>query len=74
MRNLAKATNEIGIGIKTSNDTSKKTSNVKEKMTPYKKNKANTVYCEFYYDFGRFSMDLSEKQAKRGQFFSVKTG
>ena len=30
------------------------------KETPYQKNKANTVYCEFYYDFGWFFMDFEE--------------
>lgn len=37
------------------------------------KDKANTVYCEFYYDFVWFFMDLSEKQAKRGRIYCVKT-
>ena len=38
------------------------------------KNNANTVCCEFYYDFVWFSIDFGEKQAKREQFYCVKTG
>lgn len=71
-RNLAKATNENSISINASNDTSKKTATLK-KRDSISKNQANTVYCEFYYDFGWFSMDFEEKQAKRGQFYCVKT-
>ena len=50
-----------------------KNSDVKEKRLPIKKQSEHR-YCEFYYDFGRFSMDFEEKRAKREQFFSVKTG
>lgn len=52
---------------------SKKTAKLKKKDS-LSKNKANTVYCEFYYDFGWFFMDFREKQAKRGQFYCVKSG
>ena len=69
---MAKTTNENRIGIKTSNNASKN-SDVKEMMTQYQKNKANTVYCEFYYDFVWFSMDFEEKQAKHGQIYCVKS-
>lgn len=37
VRNLAKSTNEISIGIKASNDASKKNSDVKEIRLPIKK-------------------------------------
>ena len=56
-----------------SNDKSKKPATLKKKDS-LSKNKANAVYCEFNYDFGRFSMDFEEKQAKRGQFYCIKTG
>ena len=74
VRNLAKATNENSISIKASNDASKKTSNVKEMMTPYQKRQSKHRFCLFYYDFVWFSMDFGEKQAKREQFYCVKTG
>ena len=73
VRNLAKATNENSISIKASKNTSRKTATLK-KRDSLSKNKANTVYCEFYYDFGWFFMDFREKQAKRELFFCVKTG
>ena len=69
---MAKATNEISIGIKASNDASKKPATLKKKDS-LSKDKANTVYCEFYYDFGRFFMDFKEKQTKREQFYCAKT-
>ena len=74
VRNLAKSTNENSISIKASNDASKKNSNVKEIRLPIKKYKSTIVYCEFYYDFVRFSMDFREKRAKRGRFYCAKTG
>ncbi|MBP3291162.1 MAG: hypothetical protein J6M26_01780 [Clostridia bacterium] len=67
VRNLAKATNENSISIKQATTQAKKTATLK-KRDSLSKNKANTVYCEFYCDFVWFSMDFGEKQAKRGQF------
>ena len=37
-----------------------------KKRDSISKNKANSVYCDFYYDFVWFSIDFREKQAKRG--------
>ena len=51
-----------------------KTTATLKKIDSPSKDKANTVYCEFYYAFGKFFIDFGEKQAKRGQVYCVKTG
>lgn len=42
----------------------KKTVTLKKLDSLSKKNKANNIYCEFYYDFVWFFMDFKEKTSK----------
>ncbi|MBQ9107972.1 MAG: hypothetical protein IJY49_04030 [Clostridia bacterium] len=72
VKNLSKATNENSISSKQATTQTKKPATLKKKDS-LSKNKANNVYSEFYYDFGWFSRFFGEKQAKRGQFYCVKT-
>ena len=60
IRNLAKATNENSISIKEATTQAKKPATLKKRWLPVK-NKTNTVYCEFYYDFVWFSRVFGEK-------------
>ena len=69
---MAKATNENSKSYKQARTQAKKPATLK-KLDFLSKNKANTVYCEFYYDFVWFSMDFEEKQAKHGQIYCVKS-